>query len=119
MHAARSSASSTVKPPNQRLAASIAEAAASGLNIQTCHLCTTRVVWCSTAPRPGQRLRPVSVEIVELGAGDVAITTNLFHCAGQSPSAYRTSVRTRFRMHGPHCTGTSHVGAAPARKVRP
>lgn len=99
------------------LAASVAAAAAAGLDVKPCHLCSAPVVWCTTSGR-FKRPKPVAVEIVAEGAGRVAIESDLIACAGAAPCAYEQGAATRYVWH--ECPGAlSHVGAARARKVRP
>lgn len=81
-----------------------------------CPYCGRPIVWAKGNGRL-HGTRPVSVELA--AAGDVALERELFNGTPDGALfAYETNLPTRYRWHGPHCSGPSFVAQAPARKVR-
>jgi len=76
------------------------------LQPQPCFMCRRTVVYVLHTPTSKHGRRPVALEIVPAGTvGCVAIETSLIGCGGFGPCAYETNLPTRYRWHGPHCTG--------------
>lgn len=95
------------------VAASIKEAESAGYEVKPCYLCEAPVIWASTGQKLSGHRHPISVEVVELGHGTIALQRELaFGGTGPKPSpqAYETSTATRFAWHAPRCTGPGRRG---------
>ncbi len=78
-------------------------AKSSGLPEQPCSRCGRPVLWCRFTKAGRGGLRPVAIDVVEDGQGNVGLSSDLF---SGTPYAYElTSTRSRYRLHGPACSG--------------